>query len=128
MTGPDRRTSDRDRGAAAIFVVIALPVIIIGAAFAIDVGSYVLQARSAQNSADATALAVATDCALYGAPTADYSPYRKDGQSISSPTCVDGEATIDVSKGVDNVLLRQSAGTVDRSATAAWQTQVVAVV
>jgi Flp pilus assembly protein TadG len=111
-----------DRGVASIVVILAMATILVGAAFAIDVGRYVFEARSAQNSADATALAVATDCALGGAPIADYSPYRKDGQTISKPTCHDGAATITVTTSVNQTFLQQSAGEVDRSATARWGT------
>jgi Flp pilus assembly protein TadG len=78
MTERSRRD---DRGVATIFVVLAMTAIVVGAALAIDVGRLRFAARSAQNSADATVLAVATDCALTGAPIADYSPYRKDGQT-----------------------------------------------
>jgi Flp pilus assembly protein TadG len=111
-----------DHGVATIFLILAMTAIVVGAAFAIDVGGYVAAARSAQNSADATVLAVATDCALGGAPIADYSPYRKDGQTISTPYCGPGEATITVTKDVDGLLLKQSAGDVNRSATAEWGT------
>lgn len=116
--------SDRDdRGVATLFLILAITVIFVGAGLAIDVGQYVVTARSAQNSADATALAVATDCALTGAPIADYSPYRKDGQTITTPTCGDGEASITVTKDVDGLFLpKTTAGAVDRSATAIWGT------
>jgi Flp pilus assembly protein TadG len=120
-----RRLTETDRddsGVATIFVILAMTSLVVGAAFAIDVGGYVAAARSAQNSADATVLAVATDCALTGAPTADYSPYRKDGQTITTPACASGEATITVTKDVDGLLLAQSAGAVNRSATARWGT------
>ena len=50
-----------DHGSATIFVVLAMTAMLVGAAFAIDVGQYVVHARSAQNTADATVLAVATD-------------------------------------------------------------------
>ena len=115
-------TQHDDSGVATIFVVLAMTAMVVGAALAIDVGGYVAAARSAQNSADATVLAVATDCALTGAPIADYSPYRKDGQTITSPACGAGEATITVTKDVDGLLLAQSAGDVNRSATARWGT------
>jgi Flp pilus assembly protein TadG len=118
MTDLDRD----DRGVATILLILAMTAILVGAGLAIDVGQYVAAARSAQNSADATALAVATDCALLGAPIADYSPYRKDGQTITAPVCGSGEATIAVNKEVDGLFLTQSAGTVDRSATAKWGT------
>lgn len=111
-----------DRGVATILLILAMTAIIVGAAFATDVGGYVATARSAQNSADATVLAVATDCALTGSPIADYSPYRKPEQTISSPACGNGEATITVTKEVDGLLLARNAGSVDRSATARWGT------
>ena len=75
-----------DRGAGTIFLIMAMVVMLVGAGFAIDVGQYVVAARSAQNTADATVLAVATDCAITGAPIADYSPYRKPNQTISGLT------------------------------------------
>jgi hypothetical protein len=109
-----------DRGAATIFVVIAMVAILIGAAFAVEVGQYVAAARSAQNTSDATALAVATDCANNGAPIADYTPYRKPGQTISAPACGNNETTITATKTVGGLLLKQSAGDVNRSATAKW--------
>lgn len=111
-----------DSGAATVFIVIAMTLMLIAAGFAIDVGQYVVAARSAQNTSDATVLAVATDCALSGAPIADYSPYRKPGQTISTPACGSGEATITTTKTVDGLLLNISAGDVDRSATAKWGT------
>lgn len=116
-------TTDRDdRGGATVFIIVALTAVMIGAGLAIDVGQYVAAARSAQNTADATALAVATDCALTGAPIADYSPYRKPGQTITAPACGSGEATITTTKDVDGLFLQQSAGDVDRTATARWGT------
>ena len=63
-----------DHGVATIFMILAILALLVGAAFATDVGRYVLEARSAQNSADATVLAVATDCvATAPTPIADYS-------------------------------------------------------
>jgi Flp pilus assembly protein TadG len=119
LTEPERD----DHGVATIILICAMAVIFIGAAFAIDVGRYVVEARSAQNSADATVLALATDCARTGSPIADYSPYRKAGQSINTPACGSGEATITVTTPVsDGLLLKQDAGSVDRTATAAWGT------
>ena len=120
----DLHRDDRDdRGLATLFLVLAMTVILVGAGFAIDVGQYVVNARSAQNSADATVLAVATDCVLTGAPIADYSPYRKSGQTITEPACGSGEASITVTKDVDGLFIPAvTAGAVDRSATARWGT------
>jgi hypothetical protein len=128
MTGNSHNGRD-DRGAATIFVIIALAATLIGAGLAIDVGQYVVSARSAQNTSDATALAVATDCAKTGSPIADYSPYRKPGQTISGsstsiidPFCDfdENKATITATKTVGGLLLKRTAGDVDRSATAKW--------
>jgi hypothetical protein len=121
-----RRLTQHDRddhGVATIFVILAMGALLVGVAFATDVGRYVLEARSAQNSADATVLAVATDCARTGSPIADYSPYRKTDQSINTPACGTGETTITVTTPItDGILLKQSVGDVDRSATARWGT------
>ncbi len=122
------RNQRNDTGGATIFIVIAMTAILIGAGFAIDVGQYVLASRSAQNSADATVLALATDCALTGSPIADYSPYRKPGQTINAPACGSGQATITATKTVDGLFLQQNAGAVDRSATAKWGTLGTATV
>lgn len=129
MTEPTKaHVGNDDRGVASIFVILAMVTILVGAALAIDVGRYVFEARSAQNSADATALAVATDCALRGVPIADYSPYHKASQQISAPACDEAEARaiITVTTNVDQTFLSQSAGEVRRSATARWGTLVAA--
>ena len=115
-------TNRGDHGSSSIFVIIAMTAILIGAGFAVDVGQYVVEARSAQNTADATVLAVATDCAVTGSPIADYSPYSKAGQTISAPACGANEATITTTKTVDGLLLNLSAGDVSRTATARWGT------
>ena len=115
--------TDDDQGVASVFLILAIPVLLVGMAFGIDVGRYVLEARSAQNSADATVLALATDCALTGAPLADYSPYRKTGQTINAPACGGGQATITVTKPMTASRLADvAAGAVDRTATAKWGT------
>jgi Putative Flp pilus-assembly TadE/G-like len=112
-----------DQGVGTIFIVLAMLAVIVGAAFATDVGRYVFEARRAQNSADATVLALATDCARTGSPIADYSAYRKSGQTINPPVCGSGQATITVTKPVsDGLLLKRNAGDVQRSATARWGT------
>ena len=117
----DQRAQD-DAGGATIFVILALTAMLLGGGFAIDVGQYVVEARSAQNTADATVLAVATDCAIGASPIADYSPYRHPGQTITPPACGSGVATITVTKDVGGLLLRQTAGSVSRTAEARWGT------
>jgi Flp pilus assembly protein TadG len=108
-----------DHGVGTIFIVLAMLALLVGVAFATDVGRYVVEARRAQNSADATVLALATDCVFAGGPIADYSPYRRADQSINPPVCGSGKATITVTTPItDGILLKQSVGEVDRSATA----------
>jgi hypothetical protein len=114
--------SDRDdRGVATIVLILVMGSLFTAAGLAVDVSHHVFEARAAQNSADATALAVATDCARSGSPIADYSPYRKTGQTINTPVCGSGETTITVTKNVNGgLLLNRDAHTVRRSATAKW--------
>jgi Flp pilus assembly protein TadG len=121
-----RRLTRHDRddlGVVTLFVIGAIPILLLAAAGAIDVGRYVVENRSAQNSADATALAVATDCARTGSPLADYATYRKTGQSINTPACDSGTVTITVTKTVtEGLLLNRDGRTTHRSATAQWGT------
>lgn len=112
-----------DHGVAAIFLTLAMTAMLVGVGFAVDVGRYVLEARRAQNSADATVLAVATDCARSAAPISDYSPYYKSDHSITAPFCGSGETTITATGPViDGLLMDSNAGEVDRAATAKWGT------
>ena len=124
---PDPTPRGRDAGVTSVFVVVAMTFVMIGMALAVDVGQYVVAARSSQNSADATVLAVAIDCATSGGPIADYSPYRKPDQSISAPACGNGEATITVTQDVDGLFLPATTeGDVTRRATARWGTLAAA--
>jgi hypothetical protein len=117
LTLPDRD----DRGVATIVFILVMGALFTAAGLAIDVSHHVFEVRAAQNSADATALAVATDCARSGSPLADYSIYRKPGQTINAPVCGTGETTITVTKNVNaGLLLDSDAHTVSRSATAKW--------
>lgn len=112
-----------DSGVATVFLICAMAALFTAAGLAVDVSHHVFEARSAQNSADATVLAVATDCARTGAPILDYSPYHKTDQAISPPSCGSGETTITVTKPVNGgLLLSRDAHTVTRSATAKWGT------
>src|SRR5262245_10921831 len=86
-----------DQGVAAIFLVLAMAAILISAGFAIDVTRFSQENSSAQHSADATALAVATDCVLSSthAPqaAASYDMYRKTPeQTISSTTPINASS------------------------------------
>ena len=79
-----RRLSQRnvrrheDRGVAAIFVVLAVPVLILCGAFVFDGGRGILARRQTQSAADAGALAKATDCVKSVAVT-DFTPYQTNG-------------------------------------------------
>src|SRR5262249_23320023 len=110
-----------DRGVVTIVVIIAMALLLIGAALAIDVGKYNREGASAQHSADATALAIGTDCALRRPFTADYSIYRKTGQSITPPACGAGEVVTTVTKPVSSGLfLNRDAKTVTKTAVVKW--------
>lgn len=109
-----------DRGVATVVLILTMTGLLLVLTFAIDVGRYVVEARSAQNSADATVLALATDCAgPLAAPLSDYSDYRHSGQSINAPECGSGEATTIVTKSVTGLLLSRA---ITRDATARWGT------
>ncbi len=114
-----------DHGVATIFLVLAMTFVLIGTALAIDVGRYVVEARRAQNSADATALAMATDCARSGSLLADYSAYRRTGQTAAvtpASPCSGGELTVTVTTLVNDGLFANVAGDVERPATVRWGT------
>lgn len=91
-------------------------------AFAVDTGMAIAGTRSAQNSADAAALAGALNCAR-GVAAPSPTPYLQEGQTAPTPPCNSNSVTVDVSKtqdytfgkivGLDNYDL-------SRSATAKW--------
>ena len=119
--------SDRDdRGVATILLICTMAALFTAAGLGVDVSHHVFEARSAQNSADATVMAVATDCAAgTSLGSVDYTKYYKStkGQTISTPACGSGVATITVTKDVNGgLLLQRDRHTVTRSATAKWGT------
>ena len=57
------RVSDKERGAAAVLVAFSMVVLLGFAALAVDVGAMYAEKTQLQNGADATALAIAGDCA-----------------------------------------------------------------
>jgi hypothetical protein len=128
LTQPERD----DRGVVTLFVVGVVAILMIAAAFAIDVGRHVTESWSAQNSADATALAMAADCVRDGSLSDDYSEiysdYRKTDQEIHGdpedqpPSCGTDEVRVTVTKAVtDGLLLNRDARTVKRPAAAKWK-------
>ena len=123
-----------DRGVVTLFVVGMITVLLFASAAAIDVSRFSQENSSAQHSADATALAVATDCIL--SPTrapsaaATYDIYRKTPEQVISATtpingssCSTGKVTITVEKDVDDgLLLNRDAGRVHKTAEVQWGT------
>src|SRR5262245_1156986 len=132
-----RRLTQHDRddhGVGTILLVLAMAAILFGAGFAIDVTRFSQENSSAQHSADATALAVATDCVLSSAhvPQAagNYDVYRKVPDQVISATtpinsssCSTGKVTITVEKNVDKgMFLNRDAGSVHKTAEVQWGT------
>ena len=89
------RTHRDDRGVATIAVICVLVVMLGVAAVALDGGKLIMARRSAQNSADAAALAIATDCSRTGSPSSP-APYIKVsyGESAATPSCGGGIVTV----------------------------------
>ena len=83
-----RRLTQHDRddsGVVTLLVIIMIPILLLASAAAIDVSRFSQENSSAQHSADATAMAIATDCVRSGSPQgpATYQQYRKAEQAIS---------------------------------------------
>ncbi len=102
-----------------------MAVLMLFAAFVFDGGRGVVEARSAQNSADATALAMATDCAARAsdrrllAPTRPMVPAKRSTRRRAAAAT----ATITVTRTDRRRLFLPAAdGDVTRSATAKWGT------
>jgi Flp pilus assembly protein TadG len=111
-----------DDGVMAITVTLLAVVLFAVAAFSVDIGSAVAITRSAQNSADAAALAIATDCSRTGTASS-VTPYLTNGQTGSATGCGSGEVTATVSRTKDwtfGKLVGLGDYTKTRSATAKW--------
>jgi Flp pilus assembly protein TadG len=126
-----RWLSEQDRddsGVVTLLVIGMIPILLLAAAAGIDVNRFSQENSSAQHSADATALAVATDCALSGSPlgAGNYEQYRKPEQSISDATplsCGSGEVRIRIEKNVNGgLVLNRNARMVHKEARARWGT------
>jgi Flp pilus assembly protein TadG len=123
------RQQDRDdSGVVTLLVIGTIPLLLLAAALAIDVNRFSQENSSAQHSADATALAVATDCVISGSPlsAASYADYRKPGQAISGETpvaCGSGQVRIRIEKDVNGgLVLDRNARQVNKEATVIWGT------
>lgn len=114
-----------DRGIATIMVVIAMPFLVLFAAFTLDGGRAYVGKREVQNSADAAALAMALDCSK-GLPScgaaSTATPYLKSGSTVDSATCnlSAGSCTVQMSKQITKTFAVGHSGPVSRSATAKW--------
>ena len=125
-----------DAGVATIFVVTALPVLVLFAALVLDGGRAYIARRETQNSADAAALAMATDCAMglpscvSGADTTagNYKRSTTQRSSITDETVVASDTYCDKDKGFCKATMQQSigfifapgGGAVTRSGIARW--------
>jgi hypothetical protein len=120
-----------DRGVVALLVIGMITVFLLASAAAIDISRFSQENSSAQHSADATAMAVATDCVLVDAPQtpAAYEMYRKTPEQVISDStpipssCPDDEIVITVEKNVNSgLLLNRDARLVHKTATVQWGT------
>jgi hypothetical protein len=115
-----------DRGIAAIFVVVAVPVLALCATFVFDGGRGIVAKRQTQNAADAGALAKATDCAHSPAiTTTDFANYQTNGAVLATPapTCGDHVTTVYMKRTITATFpLGIGPWDVTRSATAKWGT------
>ena len=121
-----------DHGVVTLLVVGLATVFLLAAAAAIDVTRFSQENSSAQHSADATAMAVATDCVLTKAPkaAATYEIYRKTPDQVISPatpinssSCSAGKVTITVNNDVSaGLFLNRDARLVHKTAEVQWGT------
>jgi Flp pilus assembly protein TadG len=114
-----------DRGVIAVITALSLTALCIVGALVLDLGNKTAAHRAAQDSADAAALAVATDCAkglaCASTPTAPYllGGVSLDGAVSITSTSVTVRTQKTVSYGLSRVFGRSS-GTGHGQATAKW--------
>jgi Flp pilus assembly protein TadG len=125
-----RLKSDDDSGVVSIVLVLSAVLLIGVAGISVDVGRAVAVTRSAQNGADAVALARAKDC-VRGVSSSGYNEYIRTGpaigngqsESLTGGSCGAGFVTVTVSETMDYTLSKVfgASDTVrSRSATARW--------
>jgi hypothetical protein len=119
-----RLTRRGDQGVIAITTVCVMTLMLAMFAFAVDTGIAIAGTRSAQNSADAVALASALNCAR-GAGAPNPAPYLQEGQTAPTPPCDFGtnSVTVEVSRTQDYTfgkIVGLDDYVVKRSATAKW--------
>ncbi|HEY8320015.1 MAG TPA: pilus assembly protein TadG-related protein [Amnibacterium sp.] len=125
---------DRDGGAVAVVVAVAMVALMGAAALAVDVGSLLSERGQLQNGADAAAIAIAQACAGSATATACTSP-ATTAQTLASSNTLAGAAdvrSVTVSGGRATVTLGKTVPTsfaaalgimskdVTASATASW--------
>ena len=116
-----RMNHHADRGAITIFVVLAMPILILAGALVFDGGRGIVARRETQNAADAGALAKASDCA-WGDDSTRFTDYQTNAAVLAnSPICGSGTTTVTMKKTI-TFMFRPGGGTADvtRSATAKW--------
>jgi len=118
-----RLTRNNDRGVAALFVVLTVPVLMLCGAFVFDGGRGIFARRQTQSAADAGALAKATDCVKAASPTV-FTPYQTNGAVLANtPTCGSGTTTVSMKRTITAAFpIGVGPWTVTRSATAGWGT------
>jgi Flp pilus assembly protein TadG len=130
-----RLTPRDDSGVATIFIILCSLILLGAVGIAVDVSRAVAVTRSAQNSADAVALAMAKDCARTGslAPPASYDRFIRpesaigngQSQARTAGSCPEGFVTARAEENMDYTF-SQVFGASDtdraRSATARWGT------
>lgn len=127
------RMTRRDDAGVASLLIILLSVVLLGAVgVSIDVGRAVAVTRSAQNSADAVALAMAKDCVVRGGLSgAGYNGYIRTGaaigkgqsQSLAAGSCGSGSITATARETMDYTFAKivgMSNTLKSRPATAKW--------
>ena len=123
-----RRMKRDDEGAVLVSATIGLTALLLMAAFALDIGQLFAHKARAQNSADATALAAAINCAQGRPSNSAPLPPLKAGQSPELETCGQTEPnTVQaaVSEPVDFQFAPIDPVTVRRPAKARWDGTVV---
>jgi Flp pilus assembly protein TadG len=132
---PARRTpNERDGGAVAVVVAVAMVALMGAAALAVDVGALLSERAQLQNGADAAAIAIAQACAANSTGAACTSP-TATAQSLANGNTLAGSAdlrTVRVSGSTATITVGKTVATsfaaalgimskdVSASATASW--------
>ncbi|HEY0374541.1 MAG TPA: Tad domain-containing protein [Amnibacterium sp.] len=131
-----RAATERDGGAVAVVVAVAMVALMGAAALAVDVGALLSERAQLQNGADAASIAIAQACAANSASAACTAP-TATAQSLANGNTLAGSAdvrSVSVSGGTATVTLGKTVPTsfaaalgimskdVTASATASWGT------